>query len=117
MAAGPERATKIAMVTRSMLQVMLELGILAQVPGEDIADGKATPGAGTAPSPIAERPPLLNIMSGASPPPSAYVATSYQGRWFWIPNTDIRSKSIFTGVMLLFSISDVGAQISRRLED
>ena len=72
------------MATRSMLQVMLELGVLAQVPEADIAGGKATPGAGSVPSPTAERPPLLNIMSGAAPPPEAYVAIQYKGRWFWI---------------------------------
>ena len=39
-----------------------------------------------------------------------YVAIQYKGRWFWISDTDIRSKSIFTSVMLLFSISDVGVR-------
>ena len=101
---------EIAIVTRSMLQVMLELGILAQVPESDIAGGRATPGTAAPPSPVAERPPLLNIRSGASPPPESYVAVPYKGRWFWISEDDIRSKSIFTSVMLLFSISDVGVR-------
>jgi hypothetical protein len=94
---------EIAIVTRSMLQVMLELGILAQVPESDITGGRATAGA------AAERP-LLNIRSGASPPTDSYVAIAYKGRWFWIGEDDIRSKSIFTSVMLLFSISDVGVR-------
>ena len=104
------KADEIAIVTRSMLQVMLELGILAQVPETDIAGGKATPGTGSIPSLTAERAPLLNISSGAAPPPEAYVSIQYKGRWFWIGDDDIRSKSIFTSVMLLFSISDVGVR-------
>jgi hypothetical protein len=104
------KGDEIAMSTRSMLQVMLELGILAQVPDADIAGGKATPGAGSIPPPTTERPPLLSIMSGAAAPPDAYVAIQYKGRWFWIADSDIRSKSIFTSVMLLFSISDVGVR-------
>ena len=104
------RGDEIAIMTRSMLQVMLELGILAQVPESDIAGGKATPGAGSIPSSTIERPPLLNIMSGEAPPPEVYVAIEYKGRWFWIADSDIRSKSIFTSVMLLFSISDVGVR-------
>lgn len=36
------------------------------------------------------------------------MSQNRKGRWFWIPDNDIRSKSLFTGVMLLFSISDVG---------
>ena len=104
---------EIAIVTRSMLQVMLELGILAQVPESDIAGGRATPGAAGPPSPVApaaERQLLLNIRSSASPPPESYVAIPYKGRWFWIGEDDIRSKSLFTSVMLLFSISDVGVR-------
>jgi len=104
------KADEVAMVTRSMLQVMLELGVLAQVPEADIAGGKATPGAGSVPSPAAERPPLLNIRSGSAPPTEVYVSIQYKGRWFWIGDEDIRSKSIFTSVMLLFSISDVGVR-------
>jgi hypothetical protein len=104
------KGDEIAITTRSMLQVMLELGILAQVPEPDIAGGKATPGAGSIPSPTTERPPLLNIMSGEAPPAEVYVAIGYKGRWFWIADADIRSKSIFTSVMLLFSISDVGVR-------
>ena len=78
------KADEIAMVTRSMLQVMLELGVLAQVPEADIAGGKATPGAGSVPSPAAERPPLLNIGADRRHRPKCYVSIQYKGRWFWI---------------------------------
>ena len=105
------KSDEIAIVTRSMLQVMLELGILAQVPENDITGGRATPGAAGPPSPVAPAAgPLLNIRSSASPPPKSYVAIPYKGRWFWIGEDDIRSKSLFTSVMLLFSISDVGVR-------
>ncbi len=103
------KGDEVAMTTRSMLQVMVELGNFAQVPEADIAGGKATPGAGINPSPGSE-PPLLNIASGSTPPPDAYAAVHYKGRWFWIADTDIRSKSIFSSVIFLFSISDVGAR-------
>lgn len=105
------KGDEIAIATRSMLQVMMELGIFAQVPEVDIAGGKATVGAGSSsPSLGSEHPALLNILSGPSPPFDAYAAIEYKGRWFWVPDNDIRSKSIFTGVMLLFSISDVGVR-------
>ncbi len=54
--------------------------------------------------------PLLTILSGSAPPSDAHVAVLYKGRWFWIADTDVRSKLIFGGVMLLFSISEVGVR-------
>jgi hypothetical protein len=106
------KSDEIAMSTRSMLQVMLELGIVAQVPEADVASGRAMPGATNAAAvPAAgSAAPLLNIQSGTSPPSDAYVSVAYKGRWFWIADTDVRSKVLFSGVMLLFSISDVGVK-------
>lgn len=98
------KGDEIAMVTRSMLQLMLEIGALAQVPEADIAIGKAGPGMGR----TGEHSPLLNILSGEARPRDAFVAVPYKGRWFWISDSDHRSKTIFIIVMLLFSVSDVG---------
>src|SRR5262249_51931132 len=98
------KGDEIAMVTRSMLQLMLEIGALAQVPEADIAIGKAGPGMGR----TGEH--LLNILSGEARPRDAFVAVPYKGRWFWISDSDHRSKTIFISVMLLFSVSDVGVR-------
>jgi len=104
------KSDEIALVTRSMLQVMLELGILTQVPEADVSSGRAMPGATMAHASEGTTPPLINILSGPSAPSDSYVAVPYKGRWFWIAETDIRSKLIFGSVMLLFSISDVGVR-------
>ena len=110
-AAGPERRTKIAIVTRSMLQVMLELGILAQVPESRYRRRQSNA--------RRRQRPIARCRTAAPPEhqersmrrrPKSYVAIQYKGRWFWIGDDDIRSKSIFTSVMLLFSISDVGVR-------
>ena len=58
----------------------------------------------------AQAPTALQIVSGDKPPPEAYVAVPYKGRWFWIADTDIRSKYTFAFVMLLFSISETGVR-------
>ena len=41
---------EISMLTRSMLQIMLELGAIVQVPASDVASGKAAPGARRGPT-------------------------------------------------------------------
>jgi hypothetical protein len=104
------KTDEIAIVTRSMLQVMLELGVVAQVPETDVAAGRATPGS-TSNEPVGGTTlVLLKILGGSSAPADAFVAVPYKGRWFWIADTDVRSKLIFGSVMLLFSISDVGVK-------
>lgn len=85
-----------------MLQVMLEPGILAQT---DVRTGRATPGTFSQPSPG-----LPNMKSEAWPPPDKYVAIAYRKRWFSIGEDNIRSKSIFTSKMPLFSSSNVGVR-------
>ena len=54
--------------------------------------------------------PAVSVLSGNKAPPDAATAIQYAGRWFWISETDIRSKGIFVTVMFLFSISDFGAK-------
>jgi hypothetical protein len=101
---------EIDMVTRSMLQIMLELGTVVRVPASDVAEGKAAPGLVDDQAGGTQAPSALNILSGDVAPRDAFVAVRYQGLWFWIANTDIRSKSVFVLVMMMFSISETGVR-------
>ena len=101
---------EIDMKTRSMLEIMLEFAATVQVPETDVVDGKASAGA------VSSRPeqplsgPPIRILVGDTAPKDAFVAAQYDGRWFWIADTDIQSKSTFAIVMLLFSISETGVK-------
>lgn len=101
---------EIDMKTRSMLEIMLEFAATVQVPETDVVDGKASAGA------VSSRPeeplsgPPIRIRVGDAAPKDAFVAAQYDGRWFWIADTDIQSKSTFAIVMLLFSISETGVK-------
>ncbi|MGH7122075.1 MAG: hypothetical protein ACREFP_24290 [Acetobacteraceae bacterium] len=53
---------------------------------------------------------MMRILSGDLAPEDAFVAVRYGGRWFWIANSDIRSKSVFGVLILLFSIAETGVQ-------
>ena len=101
---------EIALLTRSMLQVMLELAATVRVPEAEIAAGRASPGLASSQPPGAEGGPQVSILCGDSAPKDASVAVEYHGHWFWIPDTDIQSKYSFAFVMLLFSISGTGAK-------
>ena len=104
------RDDEIAMMTRSMLQVMLELAADVQVPQKDAALGKAAPGRIELQVSSTRSVPSVNIQCGNEAPANASVAVQYNRQWFWIADTDFRSKAVFGTVMLMFSVSDVGAK-------
>ena len=101
---------EIDMLTRSMLQIMLELAAVVHAPASDVAEGKAAPGAVSGQPSETQGLAPLQIVSGDAPPREAYVAVPYKNHWFWIADTDIRSKYTFAFVMLLFSISETGVR-------
>jgi hypothetical protein len=104
------RDDQISMITRSMMQVMVELAVDVQVPGSDVANGVAAPGMVQGQAGASAVAPAVNILSGNEAPPGASIAVKYNGRWFWIAETDFQSKRVFTIVMMLFSISDIGVK-------
>jgi hypothetical protein len=104
------RDDEIDMMTRSMLQIMLEFAAVVQVPESDVVQGKATPGVVDTQMTGALSGPPLRILVTGTPPQDAYVAAQYGSRWFWIADNDIQSKYTFGIVMLLFSIADTGVK-------
>ena len=104
------RDDEIDLMTRSMLQVMLELAATVQVPEAEVAEGRAAAGLVDSQPPGAAERPAVTILSGESAPKDACVSIEYRGRWYWVPDTDIQSKFTFGFVMLLFSISGTGAK-------
>ena len=86
---------EIDMATRSMLQIMLEFSTLVRVPASDVTLGKATPGSVDAQADQPQGAAAMKVMSGDAAPKDAFVSVQYGGRWFWIADTDIQSKSTF----------------------
>lgn len=100
---------EIAMITRSMLEIMLELGFSIDLPEGHAIDGSTLPGRGRSAGPIDR---AVHIRSGAEAPANAYAAVNYQDHWFWIDGTDIGSKSAFTFMLILFSLAETGQSAS-----
>jgi hypothetical protein len=56
--------------------------------------------------------PLLQVHSGPEKPCDAFVAICYEGQWFWIDKTDVRSKRTIGHLLVLLALSDTGAKES-----
>jgi hypothetical protein len=104
-----ENNREIAIHSRSMLQVSVDLAAHIEVPEKDFAEGRVylpqhQSGAETA------MPPLLRIRYSVEQPTDAHVAVPYRGGWFWIDDRDFPSKQTFFSYMLLSSLTETGAQ-------
>ena len=91
----------IAMSTRSMLEIMLVLGNGIDVPESHVMSGRAR-------GVPANIDPLVHINFGDAAPADAYAAVQYRGSWYWIDDTDRKSKAIFSFLMMLFSLAESG---------
>jgi hypothetical protein len=103
-AEGPRQ---IAILTRSVMQVMMDFASYIEVPEADLAEGRAY-----RPQRSAEQeklfPPVLRVRSGEAAPADAYAAVRYRDRWFWVDDRDYQSKATFTSVLFLLSLTESG---------
>ncbi len=103
-------ATEIAILSRSMLQVMIDFSSYIDVPETDIADGRVYASRDASTGTVKGLPPLVNIHSGKSEPKDNFVSVKYREHWFWIDDRDYPSKRLFTFLMMLFSLTETGGQ-------
>jgi len=104
-ASGPD---EIAMLTRSILEMMVDLAMWIEVPPEHVASGRARP---TPDSKTMEEfgyEPMIRVHSSTERPSDAFVEVRYEGLWFWIDHDDFRSKRTLTFMQLMFSLAESG---------
>lgn len=98
---------ELAVLTRSILQQMAIMASQTEVPPEDVTQGRASPGwESVTNNPISPR--LIRIRCSKNEPANAFVAIPYRNHWFWIDDTDLKSKRTFSYMMLLFTLADTG---------
>jgi len=106
----PRDTTHVAVLTRSMMEIMLHLGFGIDVPAADVASGRVLVGKRQAGD--AESTPLVHIRSGAEAPPDTYAAVQYNRSWYWIDENDVASKRTHTFLMILFSLAETGQGVA-----
>jgi hypothetical protein len=99
---------EIALLTRSILEILMEMSYLVDVPKEHIEkkfvrDWDTSNLQGT---------PLMRIHSGKKHPDEAFVAIPYRGHWFWVADNDFPSKANFSLLMIFFVLTETDQEAS-----
>jgi hypothetical protein len=106
--ANPRNDKELAILSRSMLEIFLEVGAGIDVPAAHVAGGRtSSPGRQETATDPRDRP-LIRIVSSAKQPDDSFSAVSYRGTWYWIDDDDLASKRVFTFLMVFFSLAQKG---------
>jgi hypothetical protein len=98
---------EVAVLTRSLMHQLVTLASCVDVPSQDVAQTRAAPGWETiAGNTNAVR--LIQIRCSDGRPADAFASVQYRGRWFWIDDRDLKSKRVFSFMMMLFTLADTG---------
>lgn len=101
---SPSNNREIAILSRSMFQILADLAFYVETPDTDVAGKRAYPGLKTADNKDPLTAQSLKICNSPQLPDDAYVAVLYDNTWFWIDNKDLPSKSTFSFLMFVFSV-------------
>ena len=111
----PKSPDELAILSRSLMEILLELGSYIEVPPKDLDAGCVLPALPWTIENELGVLPLIQIHSSEEKPKGAYLAVSYRDSWFWIDDHDPRSKAMLTFMMILFSLAETGGPVQAPL--
>jgi hypothetical protein len=101
---------EIAILSRSILEVMVELSSFIAVPEAHVADRRVGPTGEPELGPSGPVRPLIQISSSREQPTNAFVAVPYRDHWFWIDDRDMLSKRLFSFLFFIFTLVETGGK-------
>lgn len=101
---------EIAILSRSVLQVMAYLASYIEVPEIHVREKRAKPNINDVLGGAGERNPPIVIHSSSEIPGDAFFAVFYHQYWFWIDDKDMSSKSLFSFLMFVFTLVESGGK-------
>jgi hypothetical protein len=99
---------EIAILTRSFLEVIVDLSADIEVPAAHVEEKRVSPTHVEETVQSEKIVPLIQIHSSSGKPGDAFVSVSYRNSYFWIDDRDLRSKKIFSFLMFVFTLMETG---------
>ena len=106
----PKSDQDLALITRSMIQIMIELAMEIEAPAAHVEEGRTLRTMAQASRAEERIGSIARIQSGTAKPDDAFVAVEFKDHWFWIDDRDFDSKRTFTFLMILFSLTETGGK-------
>ena len=100
---------ELAILSRSILEILIELSSFIAVPETHVADRRVGPTAAEM-GPSGPLRPLVRVASGKDRPADTFVAVPYKDHWFWIDDRDIQSKRLFSFLFFIFTLVESGGK-------
>jgi hypothetical protein len=104
----PKNDKEIAILTRSILDVIIDLSADIEVPTADVRENRVSPTFTEITRAGEKILPLIRVQSSAGKPDDAIVSVRYRNSYFWIDDRDLRSKKIFSFLMFVFTLVETG---------
>jgi hypothetical protein len=104
----PRNDREIALQTRSLLEVIIDLSADIEVPAAHVQEQRVSPTHVEQTDARGAIPPLIRIRSSPEKPGDAFVSIPYRNTYFWIDDRDLRSKKIFSFLMFVFTLVETG---------
>jgi len=102
----PSRGTEVTLLSRSILQVMLDVASRIDAPPGEVPQAAIRAGADAGGNPPIN---AVRVRSAREKPDDAFVAVHYRDNWFWIADGEYASKAGFSFLMLLFSLTETSS--------
>jgi hypothetical protein len=106
---------EVAILSRSMIEILMEIGTNVEVPSRDLEEGRARPvleKTTEVPQGLLR---VMRISSGEREPEDAFVSIKYRNNWFWIDDRDPLSKGVLSFLMILFNMTETGGTLGTPL--
>jgi hypothetical protein len=103
----PRDDQEIAILTRSILEVIIDLSTDIEVPAADVQEKRVSPTFAVTAAGEKIRP-LIQVRSSAEKPVDPFVYVRYRNSYFWIDDRDLFSKKLFSFLMFVFTLVETG---------
>jgi hypothetical protein len=101
---------EIALLTRSMVEVLVDLASMITVPEAHVAEHRVRPTTATDQGRSGPVPFLIRVANSIDRPGDAFVAVPYRGHWFYVDDRDLASKHLLSSLMFLFTFVQTSAK-------